>query len=144
MNDPHLDLSALRNALDLLQAAVGVVDDSLWFRAQSPAVQNTLLAGAIQNFEAVYDLSVRMIRRQLELDADSPAEVDQSSFRDIMRLASENGLIDDVEAWFFCRRMRNISAHSYDRAKGRQVYQDTLNFAGDARSLLQRLVARNA
>ncbi len=60
-----------------------------------------------------------------------------------LRIAGEKSLIADVEAWFFYRRMRNLSAHTYDREKARQVYQDTLTFVSDARSLLAVLEARN-
>jgi hypothetical protein len=40
--------------------------------------------------------------------------------------------------------MRNITAHTYDHDKARQVYVDTLTFIADARALLQALEARNA
>ena len=143
MNEPALDLSALRNAVASLEGALEAVGNSPWFNQQSSNVQNTLIAGVIQNFEFVYELSMKMIRRQLELDSDSPNEVDETNFRDVLRTAAEKGLIADVEAWFFYRKMRNVSAHTYDRAKAQKVYQDTLTFINDARSLLARLEARN-
>jgi nucleotidyltransferase substrate binding protein (TIGR01987 family) len=144
MNEPRLDLSAMRNAVASLEGSLGVLGDCLWFDAQSPVVQNTLIAGVIQNFEFVYELSVKMLRRQIELESDRPAEVDSTSFRDMLRLAGEKGLIADVEAWFFYRRMHNMSSHTYDQAKAAQVCNDTLRFVGDARALLSILDARNA
>ena len=144
MNEPVFDLSALRNAVASLEGALEAVGNSSWFLQQSSNVQNTLIAGVIQNFEFVYELSIKMIRRQIEWDSDSPDEVDQTSFRDVLRIAAEKGLIADVEAWYFYRKMRDVSAHTYDRAKARQVYQDTLTFINDARSLLARLEARDA
>jgi nucleotidyltransferase substrate binding protein (TIGR01987 family) len=144
MNEPHLDLSALRKAVTSLEAALDVVGDGTWFDRQSPAVRDTLVAGVVQNFEFVYELSIKMIRRQLEREAASPDEIDATNFRDMLRIAAEKGLIADVEAWFFYRRMRAISAHAYDREKARQVHQDTLIFIIDARSLLAVLEARNA
>lgn len=107
-----LDLSALRNAIVSLQEGIGVVSDALWFNAQSKAVQNTLVAGVIQNFEFVYELSVKMIRRQVEREAASPTETDHSDFRDLLRTAAEKGLIPDVQVWFIYRMMRNITAHT--------------------------------
>jgi nucleotidyltransferase substrate binding protein (TIGR01987 family) len=62
----------------------------------------------------------------------------------MLRIAAEKALIADVEAWFGYRRMRNLSAHTYDQQKARQVYQDTLTFVADARALLACLEARNA
>ncbi|CAK0778378.1 hypothetical protein CCP2SC5_810010 [Azospirillaceae bacterium] len=48
-----------------------------------------------------------------------------------------------TEALFRYRKMRTITAHTYDHKKSRQVYQDTLIFISDARFLLTRLRARN-
>ena len=101
------------------------------------------MAGVIQNFECVYEIGVKMIRRQLEAEAASPGEVDESSFRDIVRVAAERGLISDVDAWFQYRLLRNITAHTYDQTKARRVYEGTLHFVVDARDLLRRLEARN-
>lgn len=138
-----LDLTPLRNSMASLEAGLGIVGNSAWFDRQSAEVRNTLLAGVIQNFEFVYEISVKMIRRQLEAEAASPAEVDESSFRDVMRSAAEKGLIAEVDPWFQYRLLRNITAHTYDQAKARQVYDGTLRFIVDARDLLRRLEARN-
>ena len=142
-NSP-LDLSALRRALASLEDGLEVVSDSEWFNQQSFKVQNTLIAGVIQNFEFVYEIGFKMLKRQIEMDAASPEEVDVSNFRDVLRVAAEKGLIADVEAWFTYRKMRNITAHTYDHGKARQVYQGTLLFINDARALLANLEARNA
>lgn len=140
---PVLDLGALRNALKSLEDSQEVVGDSKWFDQQSEKIQNTLTAGVIQNFEFVYEISTKMIRRQIELEAASPTEVDQSNFRDLIRVAAEKGIVTDAEAWFTYRRMRNLTSHTYDRQKAQQVYRETLAFVQDARSLLARLEARN-
>ncbi|MCA3155590.1 MAG: nucleotidyltransferase substrate binding protein [Burkholderiales bacterium] len=144
MSDTHLDLSALRNAVASLEDGLEVVSDSDWFNAQSSKVQNTLIAGVIQNFEFVYEIGIKMIKRQIEEESASPTEVDETNFREVLRVAAEKGLIADVEAWLKYRKMRNITAHTYDHEKAQQVYQDTLIFIGDARALLRKLEARNA
>nr|WP_315197240.1 nucleotidyltransferase substrate binding protein [uncultured Aquabacterium sp.] len=138
-----LDLSALRSAMASLDDGLAVVGDSNWFSQQDERVRNTLVAGVIQNFEFVYEISVKMLRRQLEAEADTPAEIDQAGFRDLLRLAAEKGLISDVEAWFGFRQMRNITAHTYDHAKAQQVYQGTQAFLTHARRLLLQLEARH-
>jgi nucleotidyltransferase substrate binding protein (TIGR01987 family) len=143
MNGNPLDLSSLHNAVVSLEAGLGVVSDHAWFNAQSEAVRNTLIVGVIQNFEFVYEISIKMIKRTIELEAASPDEVDESNFKEVLRSAAEKGLISDVEAWFKYRKMRNITAHTYDHAKARQVYEGTLEFIGDARDLLNRLSARS-
>lgn len=141
---PQLDLSALQEAVASLTDGLEVVSDPLWFNAQSEKVRNTLMAGVIKNFEFVYEISVKMLKRQIELESASPTEVDESNFREVLRAAGEKGLIADVEAWFKYRKMRNITAHTYDHDKAQQVYVDTLTFIADARALLQALEARNA
>ncbi len=144
MSDVRLDLSALRDAVGSLEDGLEVVSDSEWFNQQSEKVQNTLIAGVIQNFEFVYEISIKMVKRQIELESASPTEVDETNFRDVLRVAAEKGLIADVEAWFKYRKMRNITAHTYDHEKAQKVYQDTLIFIDDARALLQKLESRNA
>ncbi|MFL9609497.1 nucleotidyltransferase substrate binding protein [Methylobacillus sp. Pita2] len=144
MSDIRLDLSALRDAVGSLEDGLEVVSDGEWFNRQSEKVRNTLIAGVIQNFEFVYEISIKMVRRQIELESASPTEVDETNFRDVLRVAAEKGLIADVEAWFKYRKMRNITAHTYDHEKAQKVYQDTLIFIDDARALLQKLESRNA
>jgi len=139
-----LDLSALRSAVQSLDDGLSVVSDAAWFNQQNDKVRQTLIAGVIQNFEFVYEISVKMIRRQLELEADSPTEIDQASFRDVLRIAAEKGLIADVEAWFGFRQMRNITAHTYDHAKAQQVYEGSQHFLDHARQLLTQLEVRHA
>ena len=144
MTNEHLDLSALRGAVSSLEDGLEVVSNSEWFNQQSDKVQNTLIAGVIQNFEFVYEISFKMIKRQIEEESASPNEVDESNFRDVLRVAAEKGLVADVEPWFKYRKMRNVTAHTYDHEKAQQVYQDTLIFINDARALLQALETRNA
>lgn len=140
----RLDLSALRNAVSSLEDGLEVVSESAWFIQQSSKVQNTLIAGVIQNFKFVYELSVKMIKRQIEAESASPEEVDETNFRDVLRFAAEKDLVADAEDWFKYRKMRNITAHTYDHEKAKQVYKDTLIFINDARDLLKRLEVRNA
>lgn len=142
-NTEQLDLSALRSAINSLSDGLGVVSDPEWFNQQSDKVRNTLVSGVVKNFEFVYEISAKMIKRSIEIESASPAKVDESSFRDLLRIAAEKGLIADVEAWFRYRKMRNITARTYDHEKALQVYRDTLEFIGDARSLLQKLESRH-
>ncbi|MBY0467247.1 MAG: nucleotidyltransferase substrate binding protein [Burkholderiales bacterium] len=138
-----MNLDPLRNALLSLENGLDVVSDAEWFSHQSDKVQNTLIAGVIQNFEFVYEIGFKMLRRQIEAGAASPDEVDTFNFRDVLRVGAEKGLIADVQAWLGYRQMRNITAHTYDHEKARQVYQGTLLFLADARALLAALEARN-
>lgn len=138
-----LNLDSLRSAIQSLASSVRVVENTAWFSAQEPSVQDTLVAGVIQHFEVTYELCFKMLRRQIEAEAASPAEVDAFNFRDVLRVGAEKGLIADVEAWMRYRQMRNITAHTYDHDKSRQVFEGALRFLGDAHALLAALQARH-
>lgn len=139
-----LELEPLRNALASLESALAVIENEAWFSVQDEAVRNTLVAGVVQNFEFVYELSVKMLRRQLELEASSQESVDGLGFRDMLRLAGERGLIRDVEAWFAYRQLRNITSHTYDHKKARDVLQGARPLAREARAVLKTLEGRHA
>jgi nucleotidyltransferase substrate binding protein (TIGR01987 family) len=115
------------------------VDDRSWFDAQRSDVQQTLIAGVVQNFEFIYELCIKMIRRRLEIDAASPSEIDFSNFRDMMRTAAEKGLIADVDAWFGYRQLQNMTAHTYDVAKAQSVCQRAHDLLTDAQAVLRAL-----
>jgi nucleotidyltransferase substrate binding protein (TIGR01987 family) len=138
-----LDLDALRKAVASLREALAVVGGRAWFDAQPPAVRDTLRAGVVQNFEIAYEISVKMLKRRIEMDAAVPGEIDGLSFRELLRLAGERGLVGDVPAWFGYRQMRNITAHTYDVAKAKQVLDGLPAFLLDAEALLAGLEARN-
>lgn len=143
MKPPALDLTALRAALTSLEEALSIVDDRTWLALQSEKVRNTLVAGVVQNFEFVYEVGVKMLRRRLTLDAANPGEVAALNFRDLVRLGGQAGLVEDVRAWFNYREMRNLTAHTYDPAKARAIREAASALAKDARSLLERLEAAN-
>ena len=57
--------------------------------------------------------------------------------------AAERGLLADVEAWMEYRRQQNITAHTYDEAKAKSVYQTALKFFPDAQALVETIGGRN-
>jgi len=87
-----LDLSALVTAVASFEQSIAVVSDKNWFNSQPKPVQNTLVAGVIQNFEFVYELSIKMLRRRLEMDAATPTETDFADFRDLVRTGLNEAL----------------------------------------------------
>ncbi|MFC0323369.1 nucleotidyltransferase substrate binding protein [Gallibacterium melopsittaci] len=138
-----LDLSVLENAFISLQDTVTKLADEQWFSQQESIVQDTLIAGTIQKFEFVYELSIKMLKRQLKQIVETPEEIDSSDFRDILRFGAKAGLIMNVEDWLLYRKMRNITSHTYDHNKAQQVYQDISTFLQSAETLLTQLKQRN-
>jgi len=84
-----------------------------------------------------------MLKRQLEMDSPTPVSIDAMSFKEMIREAAERSLITNPEAWFEYRRLRNMTSHTYDATKARQVYEIALIFIQDAKTLLHHLKQRN-
>jgi nucleotidyltransferase substrate binding protein (TIGR01987 family) len=101
--------------------------------------------GMIQRFEFTYDLSHKMLKRHLRESAATAETIDQMPFPALIRTASEQGLLlGEWAQWKLYRDMRNITSHTYDEAKAREVVAIIPDFIAEARMLLGRLVARTA
>lgn len=131
----NLDLSSFEKALASLERAIT--------RTQAAPNDEELRDCVIQRFEYTYELSWKMLKRQLEQDVPNPAEIDTMGFKDLLREGAVRGLVDNLEAWFEYRSQRNITSHTYNTEKANQVYQTALRFFVDAGTLLKRLKARN-
>lgn len=93
----------------------------------------------IQRFEYSHELALKSIRRALETVFGDP--VDHMAYNDVLRVAAEHGLIDNVERWFTYRSARNKTSHTYDAAVAAEVFAAARPFLDDARVLLRNLDA---
>ncbi|GAB2905376.1 nucleotidyltransferase substrate binding protein [Rheinheimera gaetbuli] len=141
---PQLDLNALNQAVTSLQQALQDSQDPAFTNSLTPSQRRLVIAGVIQNFEFSYELCYKMLKRQLEQDAAVPADIDQLSFKDLIRTAFEAGLLAEPELWFEFRRQRNITSHTYDQLKAQSVYQTAMVFLPQAQAVLAKLEQRNA
>lgn len=126
-----LDFSPLAKAINSLNRAL--------VRAVAAPEDEELRDACIQRFEFTFELSWKMLKRQLEQELPSPAEVDGYSYRQLFRIGAERGLVQNVEAWFDYRELRNITSHTYDEAKAARVFEALPAFVGHAEELLARL-----
>jgi len=131
-----VDLGSFRKALDSLDRGLK--------RSEAIPSDEELRDGAIQRFEYSYELACKSLKRVLEAEAASSDEIDSLSFKDLIRVGAERGLIEDPTDWFGFREERNISSHTYDERKAQEVYKAALKFAPVARRLLERLEQRLA
>lgn len=132
-----IDLTPLENA-------IGRLTDGL-ARYEQDVTDLQIRDGLIQRFEFTYDLAHKMLRRVMEAAAATPAEIDQMSFPDLIRTASEQGLVTGGwPVWRTYREMRNITSHTYDEAKAVQVTAAIPQFLEHARELLVLLKGRPA
>lgn len=140
MNRPLLDTTSLDDASDQLKAAI---DFSISDLAKSDQrLFEQFRTSTVQCFEYTYELSVRTIRRFLELTIDNPAQVDEWDFKDLIREAAVRGIIDSPEDWFEFRRLRNTSSHAYSRAKADEVYQRAADLLQAAKKLRALIVTK--
>jgi nucleotidyltransferase substrate binding protein (TIGR01987 family) len=131
----NLDLTSVHKALASLGRAIA--------RAKEAPDDEELRDAVIQRFEFTFELAWKTLKRQLEQEVAEPASVDRLAFHDLLREAAERGLLTDVEAWMEYRRQRNITAHTYDEAKAKSVYETALRFFPDAQALVETIGGRN-
>ena len=132
----QLDFSSYEKALASLQRVLE--------RSRTIPDDEDIRDACIQRFEYTYELAYKMLKRQLEQELPSSEELDHLPFKELIRVGAERGLIADPQRWFDYRDKRNISSHTYDEAKAREVFDILTEFTTDAVSLLSRLKARHA
>jgi nucleotidyltransferase substrate binding protein (TIGR01987 family) len=140
--DKPLDLSSLRAAVQSLGNALEVAA-SPQLAAMDQRWRDTLMAGVVQHFEFTFELSWKMLKRQLERDLPSPADLDAASYRELIRIGFERGLLQAVQPWFEFRELRNITSHTYARDKAQKVAAGAAVLWQHAQALLQALEDRN-
>ena len=119
-------------------SAVGRLEEGLE-RYNRDTSDSQIRDGLIQRFEFTYDLAHKMLRRQLESVSANPEQVDRLSFADLIRSVTEQGLIkSNWSEWRTWREMRNITSHTYDEAKARQVVDGIPAFLAEAQDLAER------
>jgi len=131
-----LDLTSLEKALTSLERAIE--------RAKKNPQDEEVRDSVIQRFEYSYELSWKMLKRQLEIDSPVPASIDAMDFKSMIRESAQRGLLENPEAWFEYRRQRNITSRAYDEKKAIRVYETALIFVQDAKILLQNLKHKKA
>ena len=138
-----LILDSFRNAVAALRAVQSKSEDAVLMAALDEVTRDAIRSGVIQHFEFTYELAWKFIKRRLEADIGRTS-VDGISRRELFRVAAENRLIEDVEAWFQFHIARNETSHTYDPNVAARVYAKSLDFTADAARLLTVLETRNA
>jgi nucleotidyltransferase substrate binding protein (TIGR01987 family) len=130
-----LNLSSYEKALLSLQRVLA--------RSRTVPGDEDIRDACIQRFEYTYELAFKMLKRQLEQELPSSEELDHLPFKEVIRVGAERGLIAVPERWFDYRDKRNITSHTYDEEKAREVFAILADFSADAADLLTRLKTRH-
>ena len=136
-----LDLSSLKNALEQVEKSFELASktDPL----QNPDLFMALRTATIKTFEFTYEISTRMLKRQIEEMDPSIANIESLGFPDLLRVAAEKEIITHPTSWLEYRKKRNITSHTYDTNKAKEVYAIIPKFIEDVQKLFHRLKSLN-
>lgn len=137
-----LDLSALEKALKQLAKYLAYANEQL--AEKDLEGFDVARTASIQAFEYSYEICIKMLRRYLRSTADSTNEIDELSFKDMIRESYSKKLVNDPEKWFRFREMRNITSHSYDDEKAASILLKLPEFLFEAKEVLEKLRNRYA
>jgi len=125
-----------------LQRAVERLNEA-WERWTRHRDDDQLRDGLIRRFKFTYELSHKMLRRYLANIAASPEDIKRMPFPDLIRTASEQGLLPrGWDVWRKYREMRNKTSHTYDERVAEDVVSGIRDFLEDARALCEALAQR--
>ena len=84
-------------------------------RPKEEAVRDSV----IMRFELAFELAWKVLKDALEDKGIVPLPANP---KDNIRLAAENGLVDDVQTWFDFLDARNLATHVYDETMADSLY----------------------
>ncbi len=126
-----MNISALQNALKSLKDAY-----SEYNKTQNEYVRDSV----IQRFEYTYALAVKFIQRYIELNIPNQEDLSTLTFNQLIRQANEMGiLLNDLEQWIIYRQKRNITSHTYNIEKAKEVISIVGKFIEEIEYLITKL-----
>lgn len=137
-----LELKSIKKAIESFGRAVNIAERKEKIESVGEDELELIRAGVIQNFEFVYELCWKFMKRWIENNVGSET-VDGVPRIELFRLAVENKLIDSVEVWMTFHKARNQTSHIYDNEIAIVVYEVSKKLLPEARSLYERLEAKN-
>lgn len=129
--DYVMDISALQNALKSLKDAY-----SEYNKTENEYVRDSV----IQRFEYTYALAIKFIQRYIELNIPNQEDLSTLTFNQLIRQANEMGiLLNDLEQWIIYRQKRNITSHTYNIEKAKEVISIVGKFIEEIEYLITKL-----
>lgn len=133
-----LDLSPLEKAISQLEKSLHYYHSDIAKKDPDLALQ--FMAACIQAFEYTYELCVKFLRRYLEMSEPSAENIDMMTFPTLIRTANERFLLkSEWSLWKQFRDMRNITSHTYDEIKAKNVMGIIPDFYAEAKYLLEKI-----
>ncbi len=92
---------------------------SLEMSLKEPIVNQRDIAGIIQNFEFVYELSWNFLKAYLRDQG-----VETGPPKDVFTKAYQLQLIDDEQIWIEILKARNLTTHTYDNELAKRLVKE--------------------
>jgi len=138
----RLDITSLKkaaaafgNALAFAQKVESKPAESLEFFELESA-----RASVIQHFEFCYELCWKTMKRFIEMDIGSDADI--LTRKDIFRISAEKRLIVDFSRWVLFHGARNRTSHTYDEDTAIEIYQLVKSFDQDLNAFVKTMEQR--
>lgn len=131
-----LDLTSFEKALKSLDEVINVYN----------ADKTNLITrdSMIQRFEYTYSISLKMLKRYIEMNALIPENTETLTFNSLIRQANKMGLLkSNLEKWDDYRQKRNLTSHTYNEDAALEVVSIIESFASEARFLMEKLAKRD-
>ncbi len=111
-----------------------------WNEYNKDSANDFVRDSVIQRFEYTYALAVKYIQRYLELNLPVADDVDKLMFNNLIRTANEKGiLLGNLSDWAIYRQRRNITSHTYNIEKAKQVLDIIEQFCNEVKYLLGKI-----
>ena len=137
-----IDLIPLEKASIQLKGSIDMYNSEL--AKSMPYTKKYFRAATIQAFEYTYELTFKMIKRYITISLNNPAEIDDMTFNDIIRVAYGKNIVrSDVSVWCEYRKKRGITSHTYNEEKAQKVFESAKKFLDETRYALCRLQELN-
>ena len=132
MQQGTLNISALENAEKKLK--------EMLLRYEKESDDEAVRDSVIQRFEFAYSIALKTLRKYFIERAFVLEEVNQMSFNEMIRTASQlNLLVSNLEKWTVYREMRNMTSHTYDEEIALQVLSIIPDFSKEISFMITRL-----
>ena len=132
-----LDLTALERCLATLERAHA----RLVVTSPTDDDHDLFRAACVKEFELILEIVVKLLRKVLREYVTSTRELNNLPFKQILRLAAQQGLLtlDGVDQWLLHRDNRNTSAHEYGMQFAEKIVSLLPTFISDTHAVLTTL-----
>ena len=137
-----LDLIFLEKSINTLEKSINSYDRLCKDLDLNADDISALKSGVIHNFKVAYEQSWKFMKRWLENNINSES-VDGITRKELFRLARENKLITNIEAWFRFHESRNLTSHTYDQNTADLTFETAHDFLKEAKELIINIKNRN-